>query len=955
MGGSTTISNSETRAEALKLQSSSYGVAKTVLHGTNRLQMNLLDFGDFTAIATTETQDSGGKGGGGVKQVNTTYTYTASAVLAICRGPIKDTGWMWRGKEKWPQHVGPAAASLQLFLGDLDQASWSVLDTMHGGTHKQNYSGMALFCLQDYYLGGSASMENHNVEVMGPGSFQNAALVPDANGAQIGTDWLCSPVLGIGQPDSILADLTWYRDYCYAAGLLLSPALTEQAPIADRFKQLGRLTNSTLLMVDGQVHVVPLGTEALSRTYPSSPGPTTTYTYTPDNAAMFDLTPDHLLDRGDMPLVSIKRKSPADACNTVEVEFTDRANDYAVGHASVKDQTSVDLYGAKPAESIKAAWIMDHETASRLGWIELQYNLQVLNEYTFELPWHFSALLPMNVVTLTDPDLELDQVPVRITNIKETSSGYELVAEDFLGDVPAEPVYQLPGVDSFRQDYAADPGDTVVATVFEAPFEMTETGLEVWLAVHGTAAGWGGCHVWVSADGVEYRRAYTQWGSTRSGKLDGAVGGSPITFDVDSMTGALLSGSALDASVGATLCYIGGSNPEFVAYQTATLTGGGAYTLGDVVRGVFGSIAKAHIDDTPFVRCDKAVAKSGPLSLNMVGRQIYIKCQSFNVFGLNEQDLASLTATTYTITGRFAQQLEDPTNLCIEGNFEVLPLGQKPATWDGDTVESVSGQPFTRALRVTAALTAESGARFAAQEGRHFHVTALLDGTASSVITNVGIQFFDQDGADLGFVLADFGVSAGLIWAARSGVVVAPAGSAYGVTAVQRGTSGGAGYSQVAAIVVRRQSKTLEIQENAATDVFSTKVSSFTVTANSSTGSYGGMSAIATIAVNAEVQCIAVVSATSAISYINGSTGVSVTFGGSFEFAVTYTPGGGQVNAIIRTAPGAGTRADGMLAAVGELTLPAGVQTLTLRGAKLAAPDSCQLTAVNFKVELVKL
>ena len=42
MGGTTTISTSETRAEALKLQSSSYGAAVPVVHGKTRIAGNLL-------------------------------------------------------------------------------------------------------------------------------------------------------------------------------------------------------------------------------------------------------------------------------------------------------------------------------------------------------------------------------------------------------------------------------------------------------------------------------------------------------------------------------------------------------------------------------------------------------------------------------------------------------------------------------------------------------------------------------------------------------------------------------------------------------------------------------------------------------------------------------------------------------------------------------------------------
>lgn len=74
MSGTTTISSSETKAEALKLQSSAYGATVPIVHGTARIAGNMIDYGDFRAIAWTQVQEQGGKGGGGVRTENTTYT-----------------------------------------------------------------------------------------------------------------------------------------------------------------------------------------------------------------------------------------------------------------------------------------------------------------------------------------------------------------------------------------------------------------------------------------------------------------------------------------------------------------------------------------------------------------------------------------------------------------------------------------------------------------------------------------------------------------------------------------------------------------------------------------------------------------------------------------------------------------------------------------------------------------
>ena len=95
MGGQT-ISNSETKIEALKLQSSAYGVTIPMVLGVQRIAGNLLDYLGFKAVPHTTTQ--GGKGGG-VKVQNTTFTYQADVIMGLCHGPIVDVPRIWRGKK----------------------------------------------------------------------------------------------------------------------------------------------------------------------------------------------------------------------------------------------------------------------------------------------------------------------------------------------------------------------------------------------------------------------------------------------------------------------------------------------------------------------------------------------------------------------------------------------------------------------------------------------------------------------------------------------------------------------------------------------------------------------------------------------------------------------------------------------------------------------------------------
>lgn len=107
MGGkTTTISNSEPRLGTLRIQTSMYGLAVRLMWGQPRVAGNLLWFGNFQAIAHTTTQEQGGKGGGGVRQVDTTYAYYAAAAMALGRGPIAGIASAWKGKQRYYGAIG---------------------------------------------------------------------------------------------------------------------------------------------------------------------------------------------------------------------------------------------------------------------------------------------------------------------------------------------------------------------------------------------------------------------------------------------------------------------------------------------------------------------------------------------------------------------------------------------------------------------------------------------------------------------------------------------------------------------------------------------------------------------------------------------------------------------------------------------------------------------------------
>jgi hypothetical protein len=188
--------------------------------------------------------------------------------------------------------------------------------------------------------------------------------------------------------------------------------------------------------------------------------------------------------------------------------------------------------------------------------------------------------------------------------------------------------------------------------------------------------------VWASFDGSNYKQVTRLFGGSRYGTITGAIGTSDTSVGVQlrGQGGQLLSGSATDAASLATLCWINGGSDggEYVAHQGATLTGANAYTLAGLVRGAFDTTVQAHSLGAEFVRVDDAVAKSGPLDLGLIGSTIFFKFTSFNVYGGGEQDISTVTAYQYTITG--AMQKLPPANFDYF-HLDIQPDGTRQFTF----------------------------------------------------------------------------------------------------------------------------------------------------------------------------------------------------------------------------------------------------------------------------------
>lgn len=647
MGGkSSTITSAEERILSLQVQRSSQGLTLPVIYGRTRVAGNLIWYGDFITIEHKTTTQQGGKGGGGVTQEDIKYTYEAAVMLALCEGEISGVGRIWRDKEKFDSL---AQLRLTLMRGGDEQPLWTHLAQAKHQDQALNYSGTAYLCSPNYELTKSAQIYQHNFEVIGKLGYSGS--IPDANPRDIIRDLLTNQRYGCGFPAESIGDTDRYSNYCRAVGIFLSPAYTEQGEAQRNISELLEQTNSAAVFSQGRLKIIPYG----DGNYRGNGA-----AYIADNKAIYDLTDDDFIVSGAEDPVNVERKTNADAFNQIQVEYLDRNNDYNVAVAEVKDQANIEQYGLRPKEAVKMHGICNGKVAQKVAQQLLQRALYVRNEYEFKLGWKYCLLEPMDIVTLTDAGLGLDKTPVRITEIEEDEEGVLSVkAEDYPVGVYTTSEYPTQPSLGYSADYNVSPGNAHAPVIFEAPLQLTGGEPQIWMATAGGNM-WGGAEVWVSTDGDSYTRVgavnhKARFGSLTAALPSGAVFDRTNTLSVEISAGQITGGTEQDSRDLLTLSYVDG---EFLAYANAELKGVGRYTLGNLTRGAYGSAIDSHAAGSQFARIDETLFKY-PVPRNWIGRTVWVKLVSYNVFSGGIQDLASVPAYSYTIKGAPLGQIQN--------------------------------------------------------------------------------------------------------------------------------------------------------------------------------------------------------------------------------------------------------------------------------------------------------
>jgi hypothetical protein len=450
MTGGGTNANSPTVYTGLQLQTSAQGVPVTLMWGKNRFAPNIFWYNNFQSHKQSG-KGAGGKGGG---KGSGNYTYTAAVMLGLCEGPIDRIEAVWADQTEYFYSGGVSKGlvklGLTLFTGTASQAVWSYL-TSNYPSQAIPYESLCYLVNSNYKLGSSASLPNHNFEVAGPLAYSmvgNGAPGGDANPADIVSDFLTNPQYSIGLNGAQIdtASLAFYKTYCSAQGIFLSPVLDTQEQISQTLDRWASLSNTWIFWSGGTLKFVPLGDSAITANG---------VTYTPNLTILYNLTYNDFIatkvkqgsssgdgasKTGDGGPVQVTRADPADCPNHVKIEIKDRGNAYNTAPVEWQDQALVDQFGQIDSSVTEAHEICNLGIAEIVAQLIGQRAAYIRNTYAFKLGYEFCLLEPGDLVSLTDPHIGLNQFPVRIRSIDEDDSGnLSIVAEEFPGAIGTAP------------------------------------------------------------------------------------------------------------------------------------------------------------------------------------------------------------------------------------------------------------------------------------------------------------------------------------------------------------------------------------------------------------------------------------------------------------------------------------------------------------------------------------
>lgn len=673
--------NAPINYSGLNVGTSQLNLPVPIFGGRRRLSTNAIGFTDFTA------KPANGKGKGTSPKADQPHDYFANVILGLCEGVVDSVNNIWADGSTTTVTT-LSALGMIFFSGTISQAPWSLMVTKHPSLARA-YTQLAYLGAPGLALGESATIPDNAFECVRTSMYSYVFAQPTGGWINPNThaaspaadilitdfmvDLLTSTQYGFGfeTGDIDSASQAQCATYHRAQGLFFSPLLTSQeklTEIIDRWAQLG---NSWIYWTGSTINFVPLGDSAVTGNG---------VTYTPVQDVAYNLGPaDFVMEGGsDAGPIKVTRKDPADCFNRTVLNITDRTLGYIDNPFEWRDDGLVDQFGLRDDSTTQADEICDPGVGQIAVQLLGKRNAYIRNTYAFKTSYRFILCLPGTILTLTEPNIGLNQVRVRVQTISEDEKGQlSFVCEEFPGTVGTYyPPLAAPTIITPTTPVTnIDPGNVNTPAIVEPNSAFTGGVPKIVIAASG-GVNWGGCNVLLSFDGTDY----SQVGTINAPAVQGLLTANLATYGgANPDTGHTLAADCTESQstpspvshadatalrtlslVAAQPTLVGGAevmptNGELLAFGAVTATGTFAANLTFLERGVYGTTAGAHSIGDQFTLLNVAGTDETSIAFDLppqyVGQPIWLKFCSFNVFGQALQDPSVVTEYKYTPTG----------------------------------------------------------------------------------------------------------------------------------------------------------------------------------------------------------------------------------------------------------------------------------------------------------------
>jgi hypothetical protein len=469
--------------------------------------------------------------------------------------------------------------------------------------------------------------------------------------------------------DRTMLDLT--RQQCRAGGLWGSLTMDSQQEARNWVDTLCQAANCAPVWSGFKLKLIPrseVSAAANGGIYysPTASGPV---------ANLSTENGDFVAASGESP-ISVVRAARTDVKTVLQMQHINRSSDYAQMTVAEPDAAGIALYGVRKGDPIVNNAVQEVSVARALLRIAVRRQGYVENMlYKFTLNARWQLLEAMDLVTISDPLMSINLLPVRLTKAEQNDqTAIDCEAEPFVYGINAPQAITVTAPNPYSPSTDASAGNVNTPVIFEPVARLSSNLNQIWFVVSSPSAGYGGCQVYVSTDGgASYNLLGVCQGNATTGvtTLDWPAAADPDTtndlpVDLTESLGSLLAYAVSDEDNFTYPCYVAGGTAltpyELMTYAAWTLTSSYNYTLAatgggtnKLRRAVFGAPGAAGVDHPLGSRFAFLGASEGILKVamdpNWIGKTLYFKFPSFNTFGGGVQSLSDAAPYAYAPVG----------------------------------------------------------------------------------------------------------------------------------------------------------------------------------------------------------------------------------------------------------------------------------------------------------------